>query len=405
MTPLARLQRRLLEDYKQAVAKHEKDVEEWREKKRAADKGDGDDPGEKPEPPVYRRVFVSDITIEKLAEVLEDNPRGVLVARDELSGWLGSFSRYKARGAGSDLPNWLEMSRAGTVQVDRKTGDRRTIFVPRAAVSVTGGIQPGTLTRALTPEFLDAGLAARLLLAMPTRKQKQWSEAELSPDTEDAFVIIFEKLRALEMRKEDKDRLPIPVRLSPEAKEMWVRHYNAFAAVQAGAEGEVAAVLSKLEGYAARLALLHHAVRSVFLGTDCTQPVTTGSMEAGIVLAEWFAGEARRIYSILSETEEERDARRLVEFNTARGGSMSGRELQRANSRKYPSADHAENALDVLVSAGLGRWEDSSAHPAGGRPPMRRLVLCPTPDKTDRTSEAEGEAAAEAPDETSDGTL
>jgi hypothetical protein len=93
-------------------------------------------------------------TIEKLAEILEDNPGGTLVARDELAGWLGSFTRYKAQKGGTDLPNWLEMHRAGTVIVDRKTAERQTLFIQRAAVSITGGIQPGVLARALTPEFL-----------------------------------------------------------------------------------------------------------------------------------------------------------------------------------------------------------------------------------------------------------
>jgi hypothetical protein len=85
INPLARLQRRLLEEYKAAVARYDEELQDWKDRKKEFDKGEGDDPGEKPEPSVYERVFVSDITIEKLSEVLEDNPRGVLVARDELS--------------------------------------------------------------------------------------------------------------------------------------------------------------------------------------------------------------------------------------------------------------------------------------------------------------------------------
>ena len=92
-----------------------------------------------------------------------------------VAGWLGSFTRYKAQKGGTDLPNWLEMHRAGTVIVDRKTAERQTLFISRAAVSVTGGIQPGVLARALSPEFLDAGLAARLLMAMPPKLPKRWS--------------------------------------------------------------------------------------------------------------------------------------------------------------------------------------------------------------------------------------
>ena len=60
-------------------------------------------------------MIVSDITIEKLSEVLEDNPRVILVARDELSSWLYSFppAGTRAGQGGSDVPNWLELHHAG----------------------------------------------------------------------------------------------------------------------------------------------------------------------------------------------------------------------------------------------------------------------------------------------------
>src|SRR5262249_16233783 len=152
------------------------------------------DPGGPPEEPSLQRVITSDVTIEKLAEILEDNTRGLLAARDELAGWIGSFTRYKGKAGGTDLPNWLEMFRAGAISGDRKAGDRRTLFVQRAAVSVTGGIQPGVLVRVLTADFLDAGLAARLLMAMPRKLRKRWSEAEVSPEVETAYQDVLDRL-------------------------------------------------------------------------------------------------------------------------------------------------------------------------------------------------------------------
>jgi hypothetical protein len=161
----------LILEFKEKAARYQEELQDWKERKKKA-KDDGEDLGEAPEPPILQRVVCSDTTIEKLAEILDENPRGTLLARDELAGWLGSFSRYKAKGAGSDVPNWLEMFRAGTVVVDRKTGEKKTLFVHRAAVSVAGGIQPGVLAKAQTPELLDAGLAARLLMAMPPKLPK-----------------------------------------------------------------------------------------------------------------------------------------------------------------------------------------------------------------------------------------
>lgn len=138
---LFQLQKRLLEEYQQKCIAYQNELQEYQAAKKAA-KEDGTDPGEPPEKPVLQRVVVSDCTIEKLAEVFEDNPRGTLLARDELAGWLGSFARYKAKGAGSDLPSWLEFFRAGNLLIDRKTSERKNIFVERAAVTIAGGSSP-----------------------------------------------------------------------------------------------------------------------------------------------------------------------------------------------------------------------------------------------------------------------
>ncbi len=154
VAPVYRLQRSLLQKHKDDLGDYEREKASFEERKKAksADKEFTEQPPEKPTP---ARVVTGDITIECLAGLLADNPKGLLVCRDELGGWLASFSRYKSKAGGSDLPNWLELSRAGTIQVDRKTGDRPSLFVAHAAVSICGGIQPGALARAMTPEFMS----------------------------------------------------------------------------------------------------------------------------------------------------------------------------------------------------------------------------------------------------------
>ena len=67
-----------------------------REKREAPE---DEEPPEPPEP--VGRTVVGDTTAEALFSVLEENPRGVLVSRDELTGWLRSMDQYKG-GKGSD---------------------------------------------------------------------------------------------------------------------------------------------------------------------------------------------------------------------------------------------------------------------------------------------------------------
>jgi DNA polymerase I-like protein with 3'-5' exonuclease and polymerase domains len=400
---LFRVQKHLLKEFKAAVAQYGEKLAEYRTAKKAASEC-ATSLGDPPEQPVYRRVIVSDITIQKLAEILEDNPRGVLVARDELAAWLGSFKQYKGKSEGSDLPHWLEMHRAGTVIVDRKTGDRTHYFVERAAVSITGGIQPGVLVRALTEEFLEAGGGARILMAMPPKLPKKWSELEIAPDVEHAYQDILDKLLALDFDLKDGEKAPHILSLSPDGKTAWVTFYNSWAKKQAAVEGELATAFSKLEGYAARLALLHHVVTHVARGTSDTHPVGLVSIEAGITLSRWFAGESRRIYSTLAESSEERDARRLIEWIQTRGGRTTVKELQRSNQRKYPSSEQAEAALQALVDGDAGRWEERPPSPKGGRP-TRDFVLCVTYDETDETSPGDDDGEDISPTTLHDETL
>lgn len=380
-------QKLLFDDYKQAHGQYQEDLRIYKESKKKA-KLDGGNQTAPPEPPVLKRIVCGDTTIEMLAVILEANPRGVLIARDELAGWLGSFARYKGRQGGSDLPNWLELFRAGTVVVDRKTSECKTLFVPRAAASVTGSIQPGVLARAMSPEFLDAGLAARILMAMPPKLPKHWSELEVAPEADEAYRQILDQLLELTFENRDSEMVAYVLKLSPDAKDAWVRFYNEWGAEQAAAEGEVAAALSKLEAYAARFALIHHVVTHAWLNSDDRREVGAKSVEAGIALCRWFADEARRIYATLTESIEERDHRRLVDFIRSHGGRITVKQLQRSNSRRYPNAATAEAALDALVTNGLADWQDRPAPAQGGRP-TRDCVLksLPTTDETDQTDE------------------
>jgi hypothetical protein len=145
------------------LAHYEKAMAEWKRDKKSAH-----DPPEKPEAPQAERFVVADTTVEALAPLLLANPRGLLLARDELAGWIGSFDRYAGGKGGADAAHWLSMHNGESIIVDRKTGIPRTIYVPQASVSVCGGIQPAILHRALGIEHRESGLP----VPKPSRLQR-----------------------------------------------------------------------------------------------------------------------------------------------------------------------------------------------------------------------------------------
>jgi hypothetical protein len=376
-----------LKRYDAALALWDKNFHAWKHEKNTTG-----DPPPKPDPPQPERYIVSDITVEALAPILMTNNRKlVLAARDELAGWIGSFDRYVGKGkAGSDEANWLSMFNAESIIVDRKTGNPRTIHVDQAAVCVCGGIQPAVLRRALGVEHCESGLAARLLLTFPPRKAKRWTESDIDPSAEAELARLFDRLYQLQPTVDAAGKLqPVLIRLTPDAKAAWKAYYNAHAVEQTDLTGELSAAWSKLEEYAARLALVLHFVR--WAANDTTleglDRLDVASMSAGIRLAQWFKHEARRVYEMLSESDAERDGRQLVDWIDGKGGSVTPREVQMGYRRlRAPGA--AETALEELAKAGRGSWRDEPPGSKGGRP-ARIFILSTLSTSTKPTNSPE----------------
>ena len=161
------------------------------------------------------------------------------------------------------------------------------------------------------------------------------------------------------------------------AKRAWVTFYNEHAAEQVDLSGDEAAAWSKLEGYAARFALVMHLTRWAAGDATLHDParVDEASIAAGVVLARWFANEARRVYAILGESDEGRESRRLVEWIERRGGTVTVRDLTRGPREYRGDPERAAKALGELVAAGVGRWEVDAHGPKGGRPADRFRLL------------------------------
>jgi hypothetical protein len=375
MRPLQRLQVDAMSTYEDERADFDNQIIKYDAELAAWKKRPTDQPPERPDEPQPARIIVGDATIEALVPLLIVNSRGLLLASDELSGWLASFDRYRSGGGGGDAAFWLSLHRAQPVIVDRKTGPMKTQMVGRVAVSLTGGIQPETLSRQLGVEHRENGLAARLLFAYPPRRPKVWTDSDIPPEIEAQIEQIFERLRELKSQSTLDGDEPVILNLTSSAKAMWVEFYNKHAQDQMEMNGELAAAWSKLEGYAARFALIIHLTRwaAEDPNLESEDLIDQVSLEAGVTLSRWFGHEARRIYARLSESDEGRNRRRLVEQIQAKGGSISGSELVRA-SRMFASVSSAEAALDRLVESGIGHW-DQPPQKGRGRPPARRLVL------------------------------
>lgn len=130
---------------------------------RAKANGDGDPEAVvPPERPRHERIITSDFTVEGIARLLTDNPRGILAYTDELATWFGKMGKYSGGGNGDDRAQWLQFYDGGRKPIDRAG---RTVLIENASVSVIGAIQPD-LMRALATTMSNDGLLQRFIISV-----------------------------------------------------------------------------------------------------------------------------------------------------------------------------------------------------------------------------------------------
>ena len=139
--------------------------------------------------------------------------------------------------------------------------------------------------------------------------------------------------------------------------------------------GALAAMLAKVEAYAARLALIHHVVS---VGKD--SQIEPASVEAGVVLARWFAREARRIYgSALTGPTADTAADAAAHWLAGQPeGFGTIRDITHGPRRFRSRPASAEEAATKLIREGRAVRYVRPSGDAGGRPADGiRLVVAP----------------------------
>lgn len=291
------------------------------------------------------RTLTCDATTESLVGILSENPRGLILARDELSGWFGGFGAYKG-GSGGDVATWLEMYGGRAYFTDRV--GRGSIKVPRSSVSVSGTIQPMTLSGILKPEFRANGLLARFLLAAPPRKKKVWHENGIP----DQMVKNWKKLVWDLLDFTDEKEL----RLDEDAKALYVDFFNESSEVSLTLPSDETAAWSKLEGYCARLALVLQMVASVTSGGS-RERIEAPAMQTAIKLIDWFKAETNRVYSLMNISARKSTDENLLAFIRSRGGQVTVRDVSQNYRPLKNKEEEIEKKFRELAKQGYGTVE------------------------------------------------
>jgi hypothetical protein len=312
----------------------------------------------KPDKPPYRQLVVGNTTIEALAAALSANPRGLIAIHDELSSLLLNLNRYSG---GNDRPLYIEAWAAAPWTINRKHLDK-PIEIPRAAVTMFGGMQPEKL-REFFDDEADDGLGARFLYAWPgppTRvplwarrgADDAWASAAIERIWQAARTPANPLVLAIDPRTFD----PVDERLVNLARRE---------------EGVIAGFVGKGRGTVARLAVLITLLE--WSASDAPTPPTTvsGSALAGAtrLWEEFFLPHARAVFRVGGRSPQELRLRKAALYLRSNRLSAVRRQTIRVDAfGRTLDARDADGILRELEQRGIVRPVHRAAT-GPGRPP------------------------------------
>jgi putative DNA primase/helicase len=374
-----------LKEYARKKEEHELRRAVWKEQFKAASKKGSaapERPDDEPEEPKLQRLVVNDATFEALHQTMSENPAGILVIRDELTGW---FSQLDRAGREGERAFSLQAWNGDTGHTIDRIG-RGTIHVEACCMSMLGGIQPGRLRSYLADALEDGpsndGLIQRFQLLVWPDTAPDWNYVDRAPDavSEQQAARVFRNLVELDTEN------PARFRFAPDAQELFIEWLAKLEAKARGNELHAAVVshLSKYRSLMPSLALLFELADRAssvgFVGSSLAGSVNFVSLKHAQRAASWceyLESHARRVYACIV-TPQLRAARELADKIKRRkvgaDGFFSCRDVYLKGWSGLDSPEAVKQAAEVLQDAGWVRDLSGESGPFGGRPSNRYEV-------------------------------
>jgi hypothetical protein len=384
--PLTKIQELWHTDYEQQASEYERTREEeelklqsWRERYKQADKAGKSTPvrpDSSASPPTEKRLLLTDSTYEKLHEILSQNPAGVLVLRDELTGWLAGLDRQGREGERAFyLQAWN--GDAGFT-VDRI--GRGSVYVPAACVSLFGNIQPARLRSYLSEVIAggpnDDGLFQRFQILVWPDPPRDWKNVDRKPNSRALLMAeeIFRTLAALSAEN------PIPMNFDAEAQQLffeWLEELERRVRSEHGLASAVVGHLSKYRKLMPALAGLFELADRAAGRAEWNEraAISLDHARQAAAFCEYLETHALRVYGCV-ESPECHAARELARHIQAENlpDLFKTRDVYLKGWSGLATPERVREALELLEDSAWVRRGELALSPAGGRPPEFWLV-------------------------------
>lgn len=327
-----------------------------------------------PDAPTLRRYKTNDSTVEKLGELLRENPAGLLVLRDELVGLIATWEREGREG---ERAFFLEAWN-GNQSFDTDRIGRGHISIPNLCASIFGGIQPDKLTVYLEQAahaLANDGMLQRFqVLVYPDARRWEWRDRAPDKAARERAFAVFEALAEFDplawgaAPADDFAKFP-HFQFSDEAQTVFIEWSEDMHRARMPNEDEplIRQHLAKFDKLFPALALVFHLVD--WAAEGISGPVTKEAALRAAAWCEYLEAHARRCYGLLKD--DGLRAAQALAVKLERGALEDGftlRDVRRNQWRSLTTDEAIQAALDWLEDEDwLRREATGGTGPGGGR--------------------------------------
>ena len=248
---------------------------------------------EEMEMPQRKCHVVVDSTVEALIGALRDNPRGVLIYKDEIDSLLSNFNRYNS----SDEGYFLSLFSGTPFKYSRKSNNEH-IFLANPYCSIIGTTQPGRLGEQFGGKRMMNGFSSRFLKVYPEiDKMPSWNDTAMPDGVLEEWERIIRKVVAATPSTDQEGKATsIELLFSQESKLriiQWKDEVNNKVYAETDSDA-VRALCGKLETYLVRFCLVIQIMHCI-CGESGMDKIEPGTAELAIRLTEYFRNMESRI--------------------------------------------------------------------------------------------------------------
>lgn len=313
------------------------------------------------------RLFVDDVTSEKLTSVLAENKGRAAVVSAE-GGIFDIISGLYSRNVNIDV--FLKGHSGDTIRVDRIGRASESIIHP--ALTMVLAVQPEVLNGLMSNNtFRGRGLTARFLYSMPksTVGRRSFSAEPIPEGVKFRYRDLVETILSGNNEQE-------PISLDDEAAEVLEALFNEVEGRLKGDLAEISDWAGKFVGAVLRISGILHVMK--YPKDSMFDAVDRETMENAVAIGRYFLAHAKAAYSLMGADTVNKDAQYLLSFiKRERLTEFSCRDAMRL-CRSFKTADSLQPVLNRLCEYGYIAVKLQEPTLGVGRRPSEIYLTNPT---------------------------